>query len=142
MDDLKAALDGEKCFHAVDAVLNGDSWRHLSEVMEPDGRIAVYLPRLDYSAIHPSIYVGVTFFGTVHGQPTPQWEPKCEEDVDFAYVLFRLFGKWLVEGKIDGHPYMVLPNGLASVEEGLRQLKEGLVSAKKVIYRVADTPGL
>jgi hypothetical protein len=43
---------------------------------------------------------------------------------------------------MSGHPYEVLPYGLESVEEGLRQLKEGNVSAKKLIYRVADTPGI
>lgn len=58
----------------------------------------------------------------------------------FAYVLFRLLGKWLSEGKTNGYPYVLLPNGRASVEEGLIQLKEGLVSAKKLIYKVADAP--
>lgn len=135
------ALDGDKCFHAVDAINDGQSWRQLSEALALEGsRLSVYLPRLDYISIPPSPEVGVTFFGTVHGQPTPCWDQKCEEDVDFAYVLFRLLGKWLSEGKINGHPYVLLPNVRASVEEGLIQLKEGLVSAKKLIYKVADAP--
>jgi hypothetical protein len=28
------------------------------------------------------------------------------------------------------------------VEEGLRRLQEGKVSAKKLVFRIADTPGL
>lgn len=143
VNDLKTALDGEKCFHAVDAINNGTSWNHLVAVLEPAGsRMSVYLPRLDYTSIPTHITIGPTFVGTVHGQPTPYWDQKCDEDVDFAYALFRLVSKWLAEGKISGHPYQLLPNGLASVENGLQQLKDGNVCAKKLIYRVADTPGL
>ncbi|OOQ90284.1 alcohol dehydrogenase [Penicillium brasilianum] len=143
VDDLKAALDGEKCFHAVDAINNGTSWNELAQVLEPEGsRISVYLPRLDYASLPPNLHVGVTFFGTVHGQPTPYSDEECKEDVDFAYALFRLLGKWLAEGKMSGHPYQVLPGGLAAVEGGLRYLQNGTISARKLIYRVADTPGL
>ena len=39
-------------------------------------------------------------------------------------------------------PYEILLHGLESVEEGLRQLKEGNTRAKKLIYLVADTPGI
>ncbi|KAJ5621139.1 alcohol dehydrogenase [Penicillium lagena] len=143
VNDLKTALDGEKCFHAVDAINNGTSWNHLVAVLEPEGsRMSVYLPRLDYTSIPTQITVGVTFIGTVHGQPTPYSNKKYEEDVDFAYSLFRLAGKWLAEGKITSHPYQLLPNGLASVENGLQQLKDGNICARKLIYRVTDTPGL
>jgi NADPH:quinone reductase-like Zn-dependent oxidoreductase len=143
VDDLKAALDGEKCFHAVDAINNGTTWNELAQVLEPEGsRISIYLPRLDYTSLPPNIHIGVTFFGTVHGQPTPYSNEKYKEDVDFAYALFRLLGNWLTEGKMSGHPYQVLPGGLAAVEGGLRHLQNGTISARKLIYRVADTPGL
>lgn len=141
VSDLKAALNGSKCYHAVDAVNNGNSWNHLAEVLEKDGgRIAVYLPRLDYSSIPSGIYVGIVFLSTVHGHPTPFWDEKCEEDPDFAHTLFRLVPRWLSQGKLAGHPYEILPHGLESVERGLQMLKEGKVSAKKLIYNVADTP--
>jgi NADPH:quinone reductase len=142
VNDLRAALDGKKCFHAVDAINDGSSWKHLSEVLEHGSRISVYLPRLDYSSIPGTIFVGITFFGTVHSQPTPSWDHKCEEDVDFAYSLFKLAGRWLSQGKMSGHPYEILPHGLDSIEDGLRQLKEGNISAKKLIYRISDTPGI
>lgn len=142
VSDLKVALGGRKCFHAVDAINNGDSWKQLSEVLEDGGRISVYLPRLDYSAIPSTISIGITFFGTVHGQPTPGCDNKYEEDVNFAYALYRLVGRWLSQGRICGHPYEILPRGLDSVEDGLLRLKEGEISAKKLIYRVADTPGI
>lgn len=141
VNDLKAALGGKKCFHAVDAINDGNSFRHLSEVLAPEGaRMSVYLPRLDYSCIPSWISIGITFFGTVHGQATPISNEIYQEDVDFAYAFFRLVGRWIAEDKMSGHPYEILPRGLESVEEGLWMLKEGNVSAKKLIYRVADTP--
>ena len=104
--------------------------------------MSVYLPRLDYSCIPPWISIGVTFFGTVHGQATPISNEVYKEDVDFAYAFFRLVGRWIAEGRMSGHPHEVLPSGLESVEDGLRMLKEGNVSAKKLIYRVSDTPSI
>ncbi|KAL7947517.1 GroES-like protein [Trichoderma barbatum] len=142
VNDLKAALGGNKCFHAVDAINDNNSFRHLSEVLAPGARISVYLPRLNYSSIPPWISIGITFFGTVHNQATPISNKIHSEDVDFAYALFRLVGRWIAEGKMSGHPHEVLPHGLESVEEGLRMLKEGSVSAKKLIYRVSDTPSI
>ncbi|KAL7933860.1 GroES-like protein [Trichoderma chlorosporum] len=143
IDDLKATLGGKKCFHAVDAINDENSFRHLSQVLAPEGsRMSVYLPRLDYSCIPPGISVGITFFGTVHGEATPISNKVYKEDVDFAYAFFRLVSRWIAEGKMGGQPHEILPNGLESVEEGLRMLKEGKVSAKKLIYRIADTPGV
>ncbi|OPB37707.1 zinc binding dehydrogenase [Trichoderma guizhouense] len=143
VNDLKDALGGKKCFHAVDAINDSNSFRHLSEVLAPEGaRMSVYLPRLDYSDIPPWISIGITFFGTVHEQATPISNEVYSEDVDFAYAFFRLVSRWIAEGKMTGQPHEVLPRGLESVEEGLRMLKEGKVSAKKLIYRVSDTPGV
>lgn len=90
VNDLKKnALDGDRCFHAVDAINDGQSWRQHSEVLALEGScFSVYLPRLDYTSIPPSPEVGVTFFGTVHGQPTPCWDQKCEEDVDSHMFYF------------------------------------------------------
>ena len=36
----------------------------------------------------------------------------------------------------------LMPNGLASVGEGLRMLKEWKVHGEKLVYRIADTPGI
>lgn len=147
VEDLRAALDGEKCYHAVDTINNGSSWEYLSQVLDRESgksKIAVFLPRLDYSAIPSSIAVGITFLGTVHGQtvPSSRWlleEDLGERDADFAYSLYRLVGRWLAEGKLTGHPHVIMPNGLGSVEEGLRKLKDNEVSAKKIIYRYVWT---
>lgn len=133
---IKAALDGDKCFHAVDAINTAASCSDLAQVIDPDhGRISVYLPREDYSSIPKSIYVGITYFGTVHGTRSPFWDKECKEDVDFGYMCFRMIGRWLADGRMTGHPYEIYPHGLSSVENALKRLKDGGVSAKKFIFR-------
>jgi NADPH2:quinone reductase len=131
VEDLRVALDGDKCYQAVDTINNGHSSEHLSQVLDRESsksKIAVFLPRLDYSTIPTSIAVGITFLSSVHGQtvPSSRWlreDDFGERDADFAYSLCRLVGRWLHEGKLTGHPFVVRPNGLASVEEGLWKLK-------------------
>jgi len=52
---------------------------------------------------------------------------------------FRLFTKSLQDGWLTGHPYEVVPGGLNGVEKGLTDLQNGLASAKKFIFHVAET---
>lgn len=157
---IKLALDGDKCYHAVDAMNSPTSIAVLREVVEPyGGKISVYLPREDYSSIPKGIFVGITYFGTVHGKQTHVMEQQYPEDIDFGYSFFHMLPRWLRDGKITGHPYEILPHGLSSVGDALRMLKEGNVSAKKFIfrlvklleirggllilkYRVSDTPSI
>lgn len=61
---------------------------------------------------------------------------------EFAYVMFRFLGRGMQEGWFKGMPYEVVPGGLAGVEEGLRRLKEGKVSAKKLLFRIDETEGV
>jgi NADPH2:quinone reductase len=133
---LKSALDGDQCFHAVDAINNGTSCADLAQVVNPNGgKISVYLPRSDYSNVPKDIFLGVTYFGTVHGTHTPFWDRQCKEDVDFGFILFRMISRWLADGRMTGHPYELLPQGLSSVESGLKTLRDENVSAKKFIFR-------
>ena len=48
----------------------------------------------------------------------------------------------LAQGRLVPHPYEVQPNGLLAVEQGVQALYDRKVSAKKLVYKVADTPGL
>ncbi|KAI0048821.1 dehydrogenase [Auriscalpium vulgare] len=56
------------------------------------------------------------------------------------------FAKLLVEtlaiGKVKPMPKQILPKGLASVQEGFDYMTSGKVSAQKITYRIADTPGV
>ena len=51
-------------------------------------------------------------------------------------------GKGLKDGWFTGHPFEVVPNGLAGVEGALKNLKDGKNSALKYVFRIAETPQL
>lgn len=60
---------------------------------------------------------------------------------------YRQIGRWLAPSAENPTPFKtnnvkLMPNGLASVPEGLKLLREGKVHAEKLVYRIADTPGL
>ncbi|GAA6043353.1 hypothetical protein JCM8097_008046 [Rhodosporidiobolus ruineniae] len=60
----------------------------------------------------------------------------------FAEHWFDRLGEWLERGEFKAQKVTVVPGGLAGVAEGLRRLKEGEVRGEKLVYRIAETPGL
>lgn len=133
------ALRGEKCFHAIDAINNGTSWEHLTQVLEPNGsRISVSLSRPDYSYPNGAT-VGISLLATVDNQWVPFVDRLSQEDDDFLYLFFRVLGQWLAEGKMSGHPFSMLANGLNGIEDGLNLLRGGRITCQKINYRVFDT---
>lgn len=64
------------------------------------------------------------------------------KDTEFARKYFVLFGRLLQEGLFKTNRPRLLKGGLIALEEGLQLLKNGQVSAEKLVVRVAETPGL
>lgn len=50
--------------------------------------------------------------------------------------------KLVIEGKIKAHGYRVIDGGLLGVKEGWKLYDSGEISKEKLVYRVADTPGI
>jgi NADPH2:quinone reductase len=97
------------------------------------------LPGRDYKDIPESIEHSVTTVGSVH-----QDSPRAKEgikisDKEFGYVFFRFFGRGLQEGWFKPHPHEVIPGGLNGVQKGLENLKEGVNSATKYVFRIEET---
>ncbi|TRM69840.1 chaperonin 10-like protein [Schizophyllum amplum] len=66
------------------------------------------------------------------------------EDEQFAASFYRKISLWLAES---ANPFKcnrckVMPSGLADVGKGLELLSTGNVHGEKIVYRIADTPGL
>ena len=59
-----------------------------------------------------------------------------------AAKYLRWIGKWLEDGSFKANKARIMPNGLVSVEEGIKMLQNGEVHAEKLVYRIADTPNL
>ncbi|KAF2159021.1 hypothetical protein M409DRAFT_30556 [Zasmidium cellare ATCC 36951] len=58
---------------------------------------------------------------------------------DFGYVLCRNFGRLLADGRLNAHPFEIIPGGLHGVLEGLRELKRGENSGLKYVFRIEET---
>lgn len=58
---------------------------------------------------------------------------------EFATKFFALAAGLLDQGKLKSHPIEVRSQGLAGVISGLEDLRNGRVSGKKLVYRIADS---
>lgn len=125
--------------HAMDAVSEHNSFQNISKVMETNkdkSRICLVLPGKQYDGIAGNIEQKMSMVGRAHGGNEAMG---YVDGKDFAYLFFRYMTRGLAEGWFRGHPYEVIPGGLGGVEEGLRRLKAGEASAKKFVYRIAET---
>lgn len=133
VEDIKSALGGKKLTRAYDAISEGDSIPHIKEVMADGGIVTTVLPGLE-SSPGDRLTIIRTMVGDAHnGEPYQK---------DMAAAFYGLFGRWLEDGRFGAHPFEVVQGGLEGVESGLRRLQEGSVSAKKLVFKIEDTPGL
>ena len=119
--------------------------RNITDIWADLGQITLILPNADYSAIPEGITKSVTYVGDSHkAQDSTSWQKKTGTMVgneEFAFALFRYFGRGLQKGFFKGHPYEVIPGGLGGVEKALTDLKAGKASAVKYVFRIAETDG-
>lgn len=139
VEDIKAALNGEKVYLALDAVSENGTSDIICQILErPGGKIHVVLPDIE---VPEGITTTHTTVSSVHGlsdQGEEQSEGKGLEHMDFGYVMYRYIGRMLAEGRFSGHPQTLIEGGLDGIEKGLKLLQEGKASATKYVYRVAD----
>lgn len=78
----------------------------------------------------------------VFGEPIPLskgYERKASPEThDFAVHWYKVFQRLLDEGKLRPHPLQVLEGGLEGIAAGVKLLKSGAVSGKKLVGRVGD----
>ncbi|KAH7074138.1 putative zinc binding dehydrogenase [Paraphoma chrysanthemicola] len=161
VEDVLAALDVKPLLHAFDAISNKSSWKHILAVFTDErnggGKGTAHINMVDPPSSNPfptspegpadwgfppSVRFSRTFVSSAYGKAHMyRNEEEAKKDGDFAYVFYRYLGRLLAEGRFKGHPYEVMPGGLESVGEGVKRLFENKVSAKKLVYRIADTPG-
>lgn len=146
MSGIKEALQKagvSEVKHAFDAVSEKNSFQNLSKIMAPEGsHITLVLPGKDYSAIPKNIKHSGTMVMDVHVDNPPE-SKKGKAGIklggkEFGYVYFRLFSKGLQEGWFPAHPHEVVPGGLKGIETGLSNLKNGVNSATKYVFRFSD----
>jgi NADPH:quinone reductase len=142
-DALKRAGANE-VHYAFDAVSEHNSFQNLSQVLAKQGsKITLVIPGKDYSAIPTYIQQSQTMVGSVHVDVAPD-SLKGKAGIktggkEFGYTFFRLFSRGLQQGWFTPHPYEVVPGGLNGVEKGLSNLKNGVNSATKYVFKIEET---
>jgi NADPH2:quinone reductase len=128
--------------YAFDAVSEHNSFQNLSQVLAKQGsKITLVLPGKDYKEIPAYIQKSTTTVGSVHMNP-PDDHVKVGIKTggrEFGFVFFRFFSRGLQEGWFTAHPHEVIPGGLNGVEKGLSNLKGGVNSATKYVFKIEDT---
>ncbi|KAI0050795.1 dehydrogenase [Auriscalpium vulgare] len=136
------AATGGKLRHAVDTISEGSSGAIIAAAFGEDGgHIGQILP---YSSPEENVTVkfvlGYRLLGEDFELPwpfkaTPEYREHSEKIGKFLAQILAL-------GKVKPMPKLILPKGLASVQEGFDYMTSGKVSAQKITYKIADTPGV
>ncbi|KAK3313726.1 chaperonin 10-like protein [Apodospora peruviana] len=144
--EILKALDGKKVNHAFDAISGKGTHEVISEVLVAcgGGRIDIVDPVQDKMWKWPAgVEYSRTFVASAYYQKHANiGEERAIADGEFAYWFYRYLSHLLAEGKFKTHPHEVLPGGLDGILDGVQRLYDGKVSAKKLVARIADTPGL
>ncbi|KAL8287486.1 hypothetical protein RQP46_003344 [Phenoliferia psychrophenolica] len=117
-------------WYVYDGVSTKESIEMLASVLQPrGGRVAtVWAPANDAPA---NVVVDNVKVSTAH-----------TVDREFAEGMFAKFGEWLESGELNANNVKVIPGGLAGVEAGMGLLKDGKIASEKLVYCIADTPGV
>jgi NADPH2:quinone reductase len=134
------APDG-RCWKAFDTVSEDETIRLVAKAIAgpPDAfgrrpRVTNILLKTEVEDLDPSVDLVFSMVGQVHDQD--------ENDKLVGVVWGAAFARGLREGWFKGHPYKMSKNGLESVGEGLKGLKDGTIRAQKVLTRPGETPGV
>jgi NADPH2:quinone reductase len=132
------SIDG--VHYAFDAVSEKGSYQNISKVLAPkNSKLTLVLPGKDYSEIPDYIEYSMTTVGSVHKDPPRAGEGIKIGDREFGFAFFRFFSRGLQEGFLKPHPHEVVPGGLNGVQTGLQNLKNGVNSASKYVFRIEET---
>lgn len=137
----EGAGGGEGVAYAMDCIGDKRSVEVCCEALREAGEGG---PKPKYTTIIPTelprkdVTYGLTVAYTAFGQAMllggGKEKPAKEEDKEFAVGWLREVQGLLAAGKLKVHPPEVRDGGLEGVLEGLKDLKEGKVSGKKLVY--------
>ena len=129
--------------YAFDAVSEKNSYQNISQVLAQEGSKITLVLYGEFKEIPEYIQKSTTRVGSVHigisRDSTPGKAGITVGEKEFGFVFFRFFARGLQEGFFSAHPHEVIPGGLNGVEKGLANLKEGVNSATKYVFRIEDT---
>lgn len=137
-ESIRAALNdaGEpaEVGYAIDAIANGASSEMCTRFLRRGGRMAHVLPLGEGFDMPEETQATLLMVGDVHGQFGETTEAR-----DFGHMMMTVFARGLETGWLQGHPYEIVPGGLAAVQGVLENLKAGKASAIKYVLRIDET---
>jgi hypothetical protein len=86
--------------------------------------------------VHAEFIQGLEAFGKEVKLGGNYWRPASSQKHEMAVKLYKVFQKLLDEKKLKAHPVEVVGSTLGSIVEGMKQLKSGTTSGKRlaVVY--------
>lgn len=151
-DDIKKAAGGVPIKYAIDVSNTNQSVKYITEVLSKDGRYTSTTPikanpvtKTDGSQEKMLQDAGVWYeqiwVGDVHGTgPTGNVSAGGYE---FGAIMSKIIEDALFAGKLRGHPYEVVPDGLDGLYDALVELRDRKRGGNaKFVTRIADTPSL
>ncbi|KAK1084124.1 hypothetical protein LTR33_002844 [Friedmanniomyces endolithicus] len=114
-----------------------------AEAMSSDSKGAKYGSILGVKFPREGVETKSTFMYTIFNEKFEKGGkefPANREDFEFAEKFFGITEELLREGRLKTHPELVGSDGLAGALKGMEDMKDERVSAKKLVYRVRETP--
>ncbi|KAJ3772279.1 chaperonin 10-like protein [Lentinula raphanica] len=141
-EKIRAYTDN-KLKYAVDCFSEKTSFQRVSDALSEEGGTISCLFPSPYK-LRAGIKLKFTLAYDLLAEPYkfPKLYNPRAEDKAFGNWATDLVSEVLKSGKLVPLPMKLYPNGLESVQEGLRYMQEGKVSAEKITYRISDTPGI
>lgn len=142
---------GLQCHHALDAISSDGTWIPVSQMLTPSSSekrsylsVVSGANNYDEKEIPSGVEVVYTYVGTAHSGLYRAGMPKQPEDKEFTrsdpewtYVFFRYVARMLADGRLTGHPFVVVEGGLEGIARGLERLKAGEAKGRKFVFRVS-----
>ncbi|KAJ7910296.1 chaperonin 10-like protein [Mycena leptocephala] len=128
--------------YAMDCISEGMTPNQVSMSLGKEGgTIATLLP---YESRRKGVKTVFILAYSIFGKTVefPFSFPANPEHHENAKIYCKLISNVLASGAVKPIPVRLYPHGLASVCDGLEDMKAGKVHAEKITYRIADTPGL
>ncbi|THU91178.1 GroES-like protein [Dendrothele bispora CBS 962.96] len=137
------ALTNNKLKNAVDCISEKNSFQKISDALSEEGGIISCTLPCPYK-LRDGVKLKFTLAYDLLAEPYkfPKVYNPRNEDKAFGTWAASLVTAVLNTGKFTPLPVKLYPNGLASVQEGLKYMQDGKVSAEKITYRISDTPGM
>jgi NADPH:quinone reductase-like Zn-dependent oxidoreductase len=128
--------------HVFDCISEGNSTKICVEAMSSDGGVYSTLLTIDeekVTSINPKVEKKMTLAYTVVGEAFkygPKEVPAVPEDFEFGKMFWELSTKLFADGKVKMHKPTVdkFDKGLHGVVRGMQYMREGKVSAEKLVY--------